>query len=479
MASSNPFISPFSPKTERVALVGNHTNRLAATSKDQIFYNVLPEAQKNEITGSKKVWLHKRGGFTADTTVIGGGGTGRGLFYWPETGKKYSVIGNKVYSNTTQIHTLATSTGTCWFEEYKGTSHLLIIGDGTDLLTINTSDTVADISDADLPAGPICPIFFDSYIFVIKSGTPELYNSNVDDPTAWTGGDFLSAEQYSDDLVALKRQINYIVGFGLYSTEFFFDAENASGSPLERNEGVSLKVGCAARDSVCQIDRRIFWVAQTQTGEPSVWMFDGLTATEIATDTIKKILANEAANLTSATAWIINHKGHTLYTINLNARTIVYDTEEKIWVDWSINSGGSHAVLPFKYATEGANNTILVLHNTDGKIYTLSPSTHQDDAGAILVDIVTDRVDFNTTNWKVLHGFTLIGDIQSSGTVTLSWSDDDYVTFSNTRSLDMTAGRAYTKAGGVFRRRAFKIIHSANAPFRVESIELTYQPRAA
>jgi hypothetical protein len=476
MAASNT-PNPYAPKTERIPLVGNHTNRLAAASKDQVFYNVIPESVVNPITETKKVWLNKRGAFNAETTVIGGGGVGRAIYYWPETGKVYTVIGTKVYENTTEKYTLTTSTGTCWFAEFKGTNHLLVLGDGTDLVTITTGGVVTDIADVDLPVGPITPVFFDSYIFVAKAGTPEIYNSNVDVPSAWTSGDFISAEQYADDTIALIRQINYVVAFGQYSTEFFFDAANASGSPLERNEGVSMKVGLAARDTVAQIDRRIFWVGQTQTGDPAVWQFEGLTASEISSEAIRKILVNEGSNLANATAWICSHKGHALYVINLNARTIVFDLEEKMWVDWSINSGGNHAVLPFKYATEGSNNKVLVLHNTDGKIYELDPALHVDDAGAILVEIITDKVDFGTTNFKQQIGCTLVGDVQSTGTVTLSWSDDDYVTYSATRSLSLSAGRAYTKAGGVFRRRSYKLLFSTTAPFRAEAIELTYQLR--
>ena len=33
--------------TERIPLVGNHTNRFAAATKDQIFYNVIPESIEN------------------------------------------------------------------------------------------------------------------------------------------------------------------------------------------------------------------------------------------------------------------------------------------------------------------------------------------------------------------------------------------------------------------------------------------------
>ena len=479
MASTNPFISPYTPKTERIPLVGNLTNRLAASTKDQVFYNVVPEILKNEMTETKKVWLNKRGGFTAETTVDAGGGVGRAIFYWAATGKVYSIIDDRLYANATDIKTLATSTGTCWITEFLSSSgtQQLIVGDGVDLYTVSSSDVVAEITDGDLPSTQVTPQFFDSYIFIIKANTPSIYNSDVDAPTAWDPTNFLSAEQYPDNLVALARQVNYLVAFGPYSTEFFYDAANASGSPLSRQESVSLKVGLAARDSVAQIGRHLYWIGQTQTGEPSAWVFEGLTGTEISNEFIRKILMNEGSNLTNAKAWICTHKGHTLYVVNLNARTLVYDCLEKVWIEWSINSASTHAVLPFNYATEGSNNKILVLHNTDGKIYRLDPAIHTDDAGAILTTVITDRIDFNTNNFKSQLELALICDKQSSGTVTVDWSDDDYGSWSSSRSLDLTAGRAYTKAGGVFRRRAYRFQHTTNAPFRAETVELSYQLR--
>ena len=469
--------NPYKVQTERIPLVGNHSNRLAAATKDQVFYNVIPESVTNELTQTKKVYLNKRGGFAAETTVIGAGGAGRAIYYWSVTGKVYTVVADKIYANSTSIQTINTSTGTCWFTEFKGSSNVLLLCDGVDMWSISTSDVVSSISDADLPAGPITPVFFDSYAFVIDSGTARIYNSDVDDPTAWDPTNFLSAEQYADNLVALIRQVNYVVGFGRDSIEFFFDAENASGSPLSRQESVSVKVGLAARDSIAQTDRRIFFVARTQTGEPQVWKFEGLTGAEISNEFIRKILAAEGSSLTSATAWVCTHKGHTLYIINLASRTIVYDCDEKIWVDWSINSSSAHAVLPFKYATEGADGKILVLHNTDGKIYRLNPEVYTDDAGSILTTIITGKVDFNTTAYKQQANLTVVCDAESSGTITVDWSDDDYQTWSTSRSLDLTTGRAYTKTGGTFRRRAYRLQHTTNAAFRAEALELDYQLR--
>ncbi len=459
--------------TERIPLVGNHTNRLAAATKDQIFYNVIPESVKNPITDKTSVWLNKRGAFTGHTTLVSG--AGRGLYYWARTSKTYTVIANKLYagSSTTEILTLTTSTGTVWFTEVSGTTDYLVLSDGTDMWTISTSDTVVEITDADMPAGPTTPVGLDGYIFIIKSGTDEIWNSDLNAATSWNALSFLSSEMYPDNLVALIRQVNYIAAFGTFSVEFFYDNANTSGSPLRRTETVALKVGLAARDSLSQVDRRIVWVGQSQNGEASVWQFTGLTPEKVSHEFVDKILQNEGSNLTNAKGSIIKHKGHTLYILNLNARSLAYDLDEKMWVDWSINSSGSHAVLPFNYFVQGANNAILCLHNTDGKIYTLVPGTYQDDAGAILVKIVTGRVDLGNAQRKRLFRFELLADVESSGTVTLDWSDDDYGSWSATRSLDLVT-RPYTKALGSFRRRAFRLLHSANAPFRAEGFELDF-----
>ena len=460
-------------ETEQIPLLGNHTNRLASAAKDQIFYNVIADVMKSPVGENRTIWLSKRGGFTSYLTVQGAGGVGRGTYYWKRTGKTYSVIADRLYADNVDILTIGTSTGKVWFEEATGTSDVLILGDGSKLYTISLTDVCVELTDGDIPTSPICPVSLDGYVFVIKSGTDEIWNSDVDDPTAWTANSFVSAEMYPDNLVTLARHLNYIIAFGSFSIELMYDNENASGSPLRRTDSGAIKVGLAARDTVAQADKRTFFVGQRNIGEPSVWMFDGLTPSPVSNEFIDKILVTEGSNLANATAWICNHKGHTLYVLGLNARTLVYDCDEKLWTDWSINSSSNHAVLPFQYATQGANNLILVLHPTDGKLYKLDKDTFTDDAGAILVDIITSRINFKSTRWKRMFRVELLADKESSGTVTIRWSDDDYQTWSNSRSLDLTT-RPYTKACGVFRRRAFRLQHSTNAAFRVQALEIDY-----
>lgn len=458
-------------------------NRSASSSKDSIAYNVvfdvIGDPLKAASTANKSAIMQKRGAFRELHTVFGSGGTGRGLFFWNRTNQYYSVVGSKLYKTTTggtstELQTLTTSSGKVWFDEADGAADVLIVGDGTKLYSVSASDIVTELTDGDIPTSPICPTAMDGYVFVIRSGSDDIYNSDVDDPSAWTSTSFISAEMYPDNLVALNRAANYLVAFGQYSTEFFYNNANPTGSPLRRQDAVAIKVGLTARDSVGQVDKRLIFVGQSRSGDPGVWQFDGLTPSLVSDEYVDRILANEGTNIANATGWITRHKGHTLYILVLNARTIVYDMDQKLWIgDWSITNAGAHAVLPYKYATEGVNNTTVVLHNTDGKLYKLDPALYEDTAGSILCWLITERYNLGSQRWKRMFRVELVADKQSSGTVSLEYSDDDYTTWETARTLDLTT-RPYTKGTKAFRRRAFRLKHTANADFRLEAIEVDF-----
>ena len=67
----------------------------------------------------------------------------------------------------------------------------------------------------------------------------------------------------------------------------------------------------------------------------------------------------------------------------------------------------------------------------------------------------------------------LIGDQSaSSANAEVSWSDDDYQTFSTPRSIDMIYKFPVLYRLCQFRRRAFKITWTQNLPMRFKHIEL-------
>jgi len=120
-----------------------------------------------------------------------------------------------------------------------------------------------EITSADFPT-PHCPfpVFMDGYLFVAKSGTQDIYNSNLDDPALWTAGDYISAEMYPDKIVALSKNNNYIYALGSNSIEYFYDAAVATGSPLGRHDSAVQQFGAV----VVKVYSLI-----AHTGIPSIW----------------------------------------------------------------------------------------------------------------------------------------------------------------------------------------------------------------
>lgn len=476
-------------ETVRLPLFGTYSTRLGDTSKDQRFKNCFLELVKAprvnvgqsgvvEGVGEHKFYVVKRPGFSdsIDTTHTA---AGRGIYTWK--GNKYSVIGDRIYKESSEITSagsrLNNTTGRVYFtEEHK--TDLLIIQDGDDIWTINASDTITEQTDADIPSNQVPGIVhMDTYIFVMNSDG-EIYNSDVDDVTSWTSSNFITSKIEPDDGVALTKWQNYVVAFGEWSMEFFYDAENASGSPLSIAQGTTTDTGCAAGDTVWSDEDIIIWVGQTRRGGKKVVAFSGSEPLELSTPPITRILEQEETNLDTAFAYGFRFGGHLWYVLTLDTTqqiTLVCDVENRLWYEWTSDDGATETYFTGVDYTHDDGKHFL-LDEDNGKIYELDFDIYQDSGNDINFELVTNKIDFGTTANKFLHRLTLIGDEQtSSSTVTLDWTDDDYQNYSsNTRSLDMSEMYPTAYHMGAFRSRAFRFKHTANTPLRVEALELVY-----
>jgi hypothetical protein len=516
---------------ERISLATTLMYRSSARTKDARLINCFQESIKNELTDSKKVHVVKRPGLTQSTQVLIGGGTSRGFIYW--NSKYYSVIGDKLYENSTAKQTLTTSTGKCGFEIFDNAGvEYLFLADGTNAYVINSSGTVTQVNqtytvwvlntnysagdrkiptvvngyyyevttDAGSTGGtePTWPIsigttvvdggitwtcmgeyggfptphiptpkFLDGYMFLPLANSLDIYNSDTDNIYGWGGGNFCSAEMWPDNVLGLIRQNNQLLALGSVSGEFFYDAANASGSPLSRNEGTVLQIGCAAPYCTYENERFCIFIGQSGSGGRAVWLLEGFQPKKVSTEAIERILDAEGTSMSSARGYGLRTKGHLFFIINLTSCTLVYDVEEKVWHEWSTNSSGSHAAFTYNYQTDTENGKSALLHNTDGYVYILDQGVYQDNATSILGDLYSNKYDGSTMNRKFMHNLTVVGDLGS--TYKIRWSDDDYTTWSTLNTLSTT--RPWFARCGVFRRRAFNIQHSANEDFRVEAIE--------
>jgi hypothetical protein len=462
--------------TVRIPLSGSPTNRGSAFEYDQRFVNCFPELIVNPLTQGEKIFLLKRDGTSSVVQPSGAVGEGRGIYSW--NSKLYTVVGDKLYSTTgagvsTAIKTLATSTGAVGFTEFSAANDFLILLDGTDGYYVSTTDLVTKITDVEFPTPHLpYPVFLDGYLFVQKT-TGEIFNSDVGDVASWAATSFISPESYPDGAVAICRQNNLLVSVGVWSVEYFYDAANpVPGSPLGRNTQSTSQFGCASGLSIAQEEATLLFVAASATGEKFVVQIEGTKEVQVSTEAVNRVLVGEGSNISDCWGYLTRQKGHLLYVLNLpyQGRTLVYDLRMKMWHEWEWFDGTTDSLFPMADVTEFQDQAYFI-HQADGYIYKALPTVYKDSSNVIRVLIQTSRYDGDTSKIKFMDRLEVVGDWQpTSSPLTVYWSDDDYKTWTNERTLDLSK-RAYAYRMGSFRRRAFRFYHEANTALRLSELE--------
>lgn len=515
---------------ERIQLAGTLMYRNASRNTDQRLINCFQETVKDEVTDKKVVRVVKRPGTSQSTQVKSGGATARGFAYWNGKYYSV-LAGVLYENGTAKQTLNTTTGPCGFEEFDNGGVAYLFLADGTDAWVVDSSGSVSQVNQtystwaaatnyavgnrrvptvangyyytvtADAgssggaePTWPISigttvvdsgitwtcsgeygsfptphvptPKFVDGYMCLPLAGSLDMYNSDTDNIYGW-GPNFVSAEMWPDNIIGLARQNNQILAFGTVSSEFFYDAANASGSPFARNEGTVLQLGCAAPYAVYENERFCIFVGQSDSGGRAVWLLEGFQPKKISNESVERVLDAEGSSITTSKGYGLRTKGHLFFVINLTSCTLVYDVEEKVWHEWSINSADAHAVFPYNYQADIGTGKSALLHNTDGYVYLLDQAVFRDNVTSIITDIYSSKYDGSTMNRKFMHNLTVVGD--QGSTITIRWSDDDYSTWNSYKTLDTV--RPWFPRCGSFRRRAFNIRHTANEDFRTEALE--------
>ena len=113
---------------------------------------------------------------------------------------------------------------------------------------------------------------------------------------------------------------------------------------------------------------------------------------------------------------------------------------------------------------------MYLLNKSNGVVSVFDEFGYLDIDQYITCTYITSNQDFGSYRRKYQHRLTVVGDV-ISGNANLYWSDDDYNTWSNAKSLDLSL-RPVVHRGGQFRRRAYKFVHQDNTPLRIEAFEV-------
>ena len=223
---------------------------------------------------------------------------------------------------------------------------------------------------------------------------------------------------------------------------------------------------------VCDITTNTWskWTQQslrTRIAPEALTWLDG-----IATLTLTGHSASPGDYITIASALPSGWNGN--YIINvIDANTMTFELANNPGVYVSSGLVSYYTETYFNMASYSkAGNLDLVQDSTTGTVYALDIGTYQDNSLPIKYFIRTTKVDGGSNKEKYFSKFELIGD-KNPGTAYVRYSNDDYQTWSNFRSMNLNSQRTQLYRTGRGRRRAYEIINYDNGPVRLEAMEIT------
>lgn len=479
--SQAPSVSTYQ-KSRVIPLMESLDNRTTSTSKDKDYLNCVFEIVQNIESRGIDVWVAKRPGITQYGSSLSA--PVRGLYYWESADKLFVANDNdiRVITASTGVtvtnlsNVFSTTSGTVGFTEflYEDTSVKIVATDGTTMITIDSANTVVTVADADMPVHLPYPVFLDGYIFVLKAGSGDIYNSNLNNPTAWTAGDFITAEIDPDYARVITKINNYIVVLGQNSIEFFYDAGIATGSPLQRNDSPVKFNGYIG--GFAQEGNIVYFVGNTNKGSPTVYELKEFTLTDIGSPSVKKRLQNAALVTGTTRGVVVSAQGRSMYVMTITGDvTYVYDPMVKQWTRWGYRTTESMDILHAVIIRTSDSWVTVLGRSGENMIDSMDPENVQDNSSPFTVRIVTDNIHFDTWNQKFMSRLIVHCDKPNgSATLSVSYSDDDYQTYSTARSLELYQDLPSLTGLGRFRRRAFKLEYAGTRAIRFKQLEVNY-----
>lgn len=452
---------------KRLPLVVSAANRDDSTSKDARLVNCYTERLE---TGD--IWVNKRPGLDEQSRPPAANATGRGIYNWK--GNIYSIFGTALYKDGVVVAGAVDGTGGVYsFNSCLGATPRLQLGNGVFGYNYDTAGGLVLINDADFPVAFVKGWSYLDTTTYVGTAAAALQGSGINDTVNWDALNVIVAQIEPDGGVAVAKQLVYTVLLKEWTTEFFYDAANATGSPLSPVQGAKVNWGCVSQDSVQNIDGVLMWVGAGKSASAQVILMEGAKAQAVSTEPIERLLQGATYTAGQVFSWQMKWAGHSFYVITLKTDnlTLAYDLKERTWQQWTDTNGN---YLPIVASTYDTSRRPLLQHETNGRIYLASDDYTNDDGDLITVDIYTPNFDGGTGRIKHLNFMEFIRDQTVGSELEVRVNDHDYDPdkWTNFRRVDLSTKRSYLTGCGSFRRRATHLRHRKDTKFRIQAVEL-------
>lgn len=384
----------------------NCTARQAALGVDRAINFYL---QSNQV-GSAKDQPHdmpNRPGLV--TFANPGTGVGRGLFVLNMTISAVVVPDQICGVAGTKFFTMNPSSGAITirgdvnggtfpcqaFANIQGTQVAILNIFSTELYVWNGT-TVALVAAQPAPFYSIA--YLDGFLYGVANGNI-VYQSGLNDFTAWDVLDFASREDAADFVVSLFSQDDALMLPGQETTSFWGNS-GAAGFALARIPGSFIRNGTGSPFSIVAADAKgdtvTAMVSKSTRGFGQVMVVQQGSMTPFSTYAIELIL-QRATSIFDIIGSSFQMEGHSFLTLTSptgfgagNPPQLAYDFIEKGWYEWGSGADGTSEMpafyisVPIVTGIGTGTGRLFGMRQSDGRILRLDPTLRTDEGGTFL-----------------------------------------------------------------------------------------------
>jgi hypothetical protein len=266
----------------------------------------------------------------------------------------------------TKLGTLNTSFGIC---SIVCNTVQIVISDSTYGYVYNlTSGAFTQISTSGgFPANGVTNLTYqDSFVIAAVNDSQELIISNSLDATTWNALSVDKIYSYSDNISGVFSDGLQLYVMGPKFTEVQYDA-GTYPYPFSRVQGVLIKAGLAAVNSLCLVGNTVAFLASDIAGKAYVAFLNGYSTEPISTAPINEKL-ERYSTVSDAFAYTYREGDNQFYVITFPTAQATWacDIKTKQWHERQYNGG---ADLPSFYITW---NGLHVVMDSTGNFYLMS-----------------------------------------------------------------------------------------------------------
>jgi hypothetical protein len=465
----------------------------------------------------------------SDASEEGASTKGRGIYYWAKESALITVNDDEVWSGsyTLLLGNISAGAGQVWIGEL-GDYLIILDHSNNEGWVLDGSLTLSAISDPDFPttlAGGGAVLNKTLYV-LDREGT--IYGSAINDPTSWDALNFIEAEREPDGGSYIVNYLDHIAVFGSRTIEFFYDAANPTGSPLNRREDVSYREGVLTRQSVWKEGDDIYFISADRSGSVKMNRLRAFQIEPLTSVQLQKYLeVNFRLGDIELVVYGAHVFGHVFVFVSLvnfsdsayvPKETLVFDALTNQWssfqttirdnvyfpvIGWTDRQADSIEfsfgilttgdVVRFSGGTSAVDSVATTSYVVAGYIESQNDYIAQGEGSDLTsYEMIVRLAEFSgddqapvSNHNKFMHKLELSGSFSNTSEVTavtlstntdvvnIRWSDDHYMTYNTPRPLLFTGKQRLSRLGR-FTDRAFELSTDTTHRIRLYHLDLYY-----